>query len=237
MMNDGNELMHYGVLGMKWGVRRYQNKDGTLTNAGKKRLAKSIVKQYPKKQTNSSYKQIKQDITDELRDNYKSQLKSHIGTIREKKKFLDKVQSIEDAYYNKEYSKDVKRAYDNAYDYFKKNDPEYLNMIVKKNNGDKNTLRQYHDFDKVYDGFADDEITTGLRAFYNKHGIDEKAAYNAYGDYMKACKSAADYIVGIYGNMTLPREYSYQNERRVKDIVTASVRQLVDDEMSTNKES
>lgn len=32
-----NELKHYGVLGMKWGVRKYQNKDGSLTSAGKKR--------------------------------------------------------------------------------------------------------------------------------------------------------------------------------------------------------
>jgi hypothetical protein len=32
-----DELAHYGIAGMKWGIRRYQNPDGTLTEAGKKR--------------------------------------------------------------------------------------------------------------------------------------------------------------------------------------------------------
>ena len=39
-----NELYHHGIKGMKWGVRRYQNPDGSLTNSGKKRVAKLNVK-------------------------------------------------------------------------------------------------------------------------------------------------------------------------------------------------
>ena len=47
------ELSHHGIKGMKWGIRRFQNEDGSLTNAGRKRYAeddgtveqrKSVVK-------------------------------------------------------------------------------------------------------------------------------------------------------------------------------------------------
>lgn len=41
-VNSGEDyLAHHGILGMKWGVRRYQNSDGTLTAAGKKRYSGS----------------------------------------------------------------------------------------------------------------------------------------------------------------------------------------------------
>lgn len=35
---NSNELMHHGIHGMRWGIRRYQNKDGSLTVAGRKRI-------------------------------------------------------------------------------------------------------------------------------------------------------------------------------------------------------
>ncbi len=44
LTSDG-ELYHWGIKGMKWGVRRYQNSDGTLTERGKKRYARDAREQ------------------------------------------------------------------------------------------------------------------------------------------------------------------------------------------------
>lgn len=68
-MPSNNELCHHGIIGMKWGVRRYQNPDGSLTAAGKRRQAKIEQKdsQWAKKNYdkiyNKAYKSSKKELT------------------------------------------------------------------------------------------------------------------------------------------------------------------------------
>lgn len=52
-----NELYHYGVKGQKWGVRRFQNKEGSLTKAGEKRL--SSYKERELKRIENKYRTAK----------------------------------------------------------------------------------------------------------------------------------------------------------------------------------
>lgn len=54
-----DDILHFGILGMKWGVRRYQNSDGTLTPAGKRRYNELNAKaDYYKQKADNKYHEI-----------------------------------------------------------------------------------------------------------------------------------------------------------------------------------
>lgn len=49
---EHDALLHYGIKGMKWGVRRYQNKDGSLTPKGEARYDRDKRENAAKKKEN-----------------------------------------------------------------------------------------------------------------------------------------------------------------------------------------
>lgn len=60
-----DELTHWGIKGMRWGIRRYQNKDGSLTPAGKKKLRAEQAKVREQEAVNKKRKSV-QDRFDRL---------------------------------------------------------------------------------------------------------------------------------------------------------------------------
>ena len=51
----GNYLAHHGILGQKWGIRRYQNENGSLTSEGKKRYQEDKYNQYLSEEKNDGF--------------------------------------------------------------------------------------------------------------------------------------------------------------------------------------
>lgn len=61
MWQYNNELYHHGVKGQKWGVRRFQNPDGTLTDAGRKHYTKKASR-LSKLANRSSYDDLRYEL-------------------------------------------------------------------------------------------------------------------------------------------------------------------------------
>ena len=97
-----NELYHYGIKGQKWGVRRFQNKDGTLTPAGKKRLADTIVNTYSKHRNNPDYvESFKAGIKTSKEVGELNSMVNSDKLIKARKKLND-VDNVSDEYFNNE---------------------------------------------------------------------------------------------------------------------------------------
>lgn len=105
---ENSELTHWGIKGMKWGVRRYQNKDGSLTAAGKKRYSDQ-TNYYKNKHSSERYKNEARQYIDELTEMQK------IGY----KKWADKnyMSDLSDKLQKKEYdnyASELRRSADSA---------------------------------------------------------------------------------------------------------------------------
>lgn len=179
-----SELKHWGILGQKWGIRRFQNEDGTLTPAGKERYygergnkeLRKMMELHPNKfeDINSSLKafpQVKYTVK-KLEDPALNVIDELSEVLKDHRKVTNRVYSDKECY-----NKYLNIAID-----------EYINNGPNDYKGDKNATKWYiendtdsqgpHSIQSMYINMSNEQLARNARIDHERYKSEKSSLDN-----------------------------------------------------------
>lgn len=206
-------LMHYGVKGMKWGVRRYQNADGSLTSAGQRRLYKKVKRA---KSDNKRRELIRQHLNSEYANDRNKALQDFRNQVKKTADYDVKmdieVDKLADKMAKPIYEKELKK---------------WKESIGEPSEKDKDKLYEAIKYDNVY-WKAEKQIKDKNPQYRN----NEKQQDALWKEYTKKNKKVVDSIVGKYGEKKVTDSDIWTGSRNEYQYV---VEDLLDDDLRKSK--
>lgn len=137
-----DELYHHGIKGQKWGVRRFQNKDGTLTKAGQKRYG--VVQDALKKANDEVSRLNDYKSTEEKAiNNRKNRYSGEKGFDRYLEDIWDDDEMISEIKKDKDFLNDEKQEFKDFLDYADKESTRLINYYSNEIKKAEKTVKKY----------------------------------------------------------------------------------------------
>ena len=198
-------LIHYGTLGQKWGVRRYQNPDGSLTPEGYEHYGREKGKDIERKEL---YKQIKKSgFTGDVYNNklYTKMLNEN----KNLKKYLDKEKELRETkkkMYEERLKNPTKEDIEEARDYFyDATGRDYYNHLNDK---------QRKEYKKSFENYLDEAVYNRVNRSTEIEKLESEVNKNNPKKFKELTKMAND-IVGKYGNKKIKTKVHGKRKKEI----------------------
>lgn len=181
---DNNELTHYGIKGMHWGIRRFQNPDGTRTAAGRERERQMYGRVGSGNGRFEAAKRARQNLK-----NVKSEENKHYKEWISRARKKDLTEEEGDAYDRKadEYAEKRKKARQEYRDTLREINKEILAEIKKADQKAKTIYDKGHAVEEQFKYDVKHPIKTAVKNVkaINKLHAEGKAARREYVDNLR----------------------------------------------------